>query len=408
MPAGTGVGGEHGAGTDLGHGLGEAGAGLHLASHALEAGEAGMALVEVEDRGCRGTDQCGVRLDGADAADAQHDLLEYAVLVVAAVEPVGDLAGLLVVRLDVGVQQQQRDPAHLRHPYGDRDLALPGQRDRDRQLLAVGTQDGLDGQLRGVVEPVVLLLPAAAVQRLGEVAPLVEQADGDQRHAQVRGGLQVVTGEDAETAGVDRQGRGDPELHGEVGDRGALAAALRPRGGPLEPAAGVEVGAQVADLGAHLGEEGLIAGDLGQTAGGHLREHRDGVLTAVDEGLRIEGAEQIGGLSTPGPAQVQRQLAQRREGIREVRGDRDRGERLHGPKVPEERTYLRRPCEARTAGHARLVSDPPGGWPRAGRQCTTRGAGPPRSCKNFPPGHGRLLQQIVPQALRTRSRSLRQ
>jgi hypothetical protein len=40
----------------------------------------------------------------------------------------------------------------------------------------------------------------------------VEQADADQRYAEIAGRLEVVAGEDAEAAGVLRQDRADPEL----------------------------------------------------------------------------------------------------------------------------------------------------------------------------------------------------
>ena len=62
----------------------------------------------------------------------------------------------------------------------------------------------------GVEDGVVLLLPAVAVEALAEVAGLVEQADADDRDADVGGRLEVVAGEDAEAAGVLRQGAAMP------------------------------------------------------------------------------------------------------------------------------------------------------------------------------------------------------
>src|SRR5690606_14842655 len=62
----------------------------------------------------------------------------------------------------------------------------------------------------------------------------------------------------------------------------------------------------------------------------------DRVLAAVDEGLLVEGPEEIQGLAAPAPAQIQRELAQRGEGFWEAGGHRDRGDRLHGAKVPED------------------------------------------------------------------------
>ena len=87
----------------------------------------------------------------------------------------------------------------------------------------------------GVDRLVLLRLAALLVEALPEVAAAVEQADADERHAELGGGLQVVAGEDAEPAGVDRQRLVDAELHAEVGDEHAVAA----RVGALPPADGV-------------------------------------------------------------------------------------------------------------------------------------------------------------------------
>src|ERR1700712_3306202 len=51
----------------------------------------------------------GVGAGGPPPADADEDLLPDALVLVAAVEPVGDPAQLGLVVLDVGVEQQQRD-----------------------------------------------------------------------------------------------------------------------------------------------------------------------------------------------------------------------------------------------------------------------------------------------------------
>ena len=55
-------------------------------------------------------------------------------------------------------------------------------------------------------------------QQLAEVAVAVEEADADDRHAQVAGRLEVVAGEDAEAARVLRQRLAEAELGREVGD----------------------------------------------------------------------------------------------------------------------------------------------------------------------------------------------
>ena len=175
-----------------------------------------MALVQVED----------VRLDPergerADAADAEQQLLPDPVLAVASVERVGE---------PVDLEQIERDDA-------DRDVLAPdprldrlaGELDRDRDVLT----DETDGFR--VDRLVVLGLAARLVDSLAEVAARVEEADADERDTELGRGLEVVAGEDAEAARVDRQALVDAELHAEVGNEQVVVLAP----GALPPADGV-------------------------------------------------------------------------------------------------------------------------------------------------------------------------
>ena len=150
--------------------------------------------------------------DGPDAADAEQHLLEQPVLAAAAVEPVGHLALAEVVLLDVGVEHAAAAPGR---PGPARSRACSDGRRAARGRSGGGAvvlaQQG-DRQLVGVEDRVVLLLPAVPGERLAEVAVPVEQSHADQRDAQVAGRLEMVAGEDAEAAGVLRQGGGDAEL----------------------------------------------------------------------------------------------------------------------------------------------------------------------------------------------------
>jgi hypothetical protein len=79
---------------------------------------------------------------------------------------------------------------------------------------------------RQVVEVRILvnrLLVAVGVDLLLEVSLAIQQADADKRQAQVAGGLAVVAGQDAQTAGVDRQALVKPEFGAKIGDQIVLA-----------------------------------------------------------------------------------------------------------------------------------------------------------------------------------------
>lgn len=176
-----------------------------------------------------------------------------------------------------------------------------------------------------VEDGIALLLPAVAREALAEVAVAVEQADADERNTQVAGGLQMVSGKDAEPAGVLRQGSRHSELGREVGDGGgepvALGALL------LVPPGALQV---LPEIGGHLGQtvqELLVPGQLGEASGGHGTEQAHGIALRRPAGHRVDGLEELTGLVVPGPAQVAREVAERLKGVGE---DGTHGESTNG------------------------------------------------------------------------------
>ena len=217
MPAGDRrVRGEHRAGPADLDGLVEAQPALGVLADPLQAEEPGVPLVGVEHLGRRVPGQRAEGPHRPHAADAEQQFLAQPVVAAAAVQPVGDLVQVGLVLLHVGVEQQQRDPAHLRHPDLRGQLAALGQADRDADRGPGGVAEQLERLAVRVVARVALGLPAVGGQRLGEVPVPVQQPDPDQRHAEVAGRLQVIPGQDAQAAGVLRQRGGDPVLRGEV------------------------------------------------------------------------------------------------------------------------------------------------------------------------------------------------
>ena len=274
---------------------------------ALDAEEAGVALVGVEDlrRGRAGDRAVGAH--GADAADAEQQLLLQPVLAAAAVEPVGDLA-----------RRRRRSPRRRcraaaaapgrpgRARPGRAACAPSGSAERDAHRRAVGVASSCHRQAVRVERRVGLQLPAVARQRLAEVAAPVEQADADDRHAEVAGRLQVVAGQDAEAAGVLRQHLGDAELRarsrrstsGRSPARGLLAAGTS--------AAAVEVVVQVVVRRRQPAQELRSRGERGEPLGAHLAEQPDRVAAARCHSSGVDRLEQVARLRVPRPAQVDR------------------------------------------------------------------------------------------------------
>ena len=82
---------------------------------------------------------------------------------------------------------------------------------------------------------VLFLLPAVAVEPLPEVSLTVKQPDADQRNVQIGGALDVIAGQNAQAAGINREGLVQAELRREIRHRPRCAErrhGSRPRCGP--------------------------------------------------------------------------------------------------------------------------------------------------------------------------------
>ena len=170
------------------------------------------------------------RRERADAADAEQDVLREPRVRLADVEARGDPAGGEVVLRPLGVEQVERHAADVDAPDLRGHLHVAhGHRDRERLAVVAGHERGGE-PLRVGVDP-VLVLPAAGVDALAEVALAVHQPDGDERQRAVGRLLEDVAGERAEAAGVDRERAVHAELRAEVRDRVARRRRARRRTG---------------------------------------------------------------------------------------------------------------------------------------------------------------------------------
>ena len=234
-----------------------------------------------------------------DPADAEQQFLVQPVVAATAVQPVGHLAQGRLVLLDVGVEQQQRHPAHLGQPDlgGERGTAGQAHGDPDRLARAVGAipQEGKRQAVR-VPGRVALGLPAGRGQRLGEVPVPVQQAHADQRHAQVAAGLEMIAGQDAQAAGVLRESSCQAELRRKIcyGRRGVgqLRAGLVPaRPGQVVP--------QLVGGVAEAAQEPPVGGQRGQPLGRHLGEQGDRVAAGPPPRRGVDGGKKVTRLGMP-------------------------------------------------------------------------------------------------------------
>ena len=240
------------------------------------------------------------------------------------------MASCLVVAGNVRVEQEQGHAANLGLPDVGVQGAAGGERDLDDAGLAALFAKERQRETVGVEDRVALVLPALTGERLGEVAGLVEQADAHDRDAEVRSGLEVVAGEDAEATGVLRQDSGDAELWAEVGDRlrdptlvGLLLRVL------LEPARGGHVHLEGGARGVDPLDERLIAGKGGELGRAHPGQELHGVFVDLTPASGIDGFKQVSGARVPTPPEVEGEVAQSLDGLGEHGTDAEATNSFH-------------------------------------------------------------------------------
>ena len=216
-----------------------------------------------------------------------------------------------------------------RAPGGDAE-ALTADGKLHGQGLVTRSDRAAERQQLEVDMAVALVLPALGVDPLLDVALAVEEADADERDAEVGGALQVIPGERAEAARVDGDRLVQRELGREVRDRPRVEHAAR----RLAPGPGV-----AADelLGRQGGEEG------------------DRVVVHLTPEVGIEVTEDADHLGLPCPQEIARQLIQ-------PRGKRG-GRRLHhsSSKAWAERS-AHDSGRSLAVGTSQASGSPPGGW----------------------------------------------
>ena len=191
-------------------------------------------------------------------------------------------------------------------PDAGEDLSAPrGDRDDDR--LAVGAKRRQDRQLGRFDLGVRFLLPAVLVDALREIALDVQQPDADERNAQVGRAFQMVAGQHAQAARINRQRLVDAELGRKVRGR-PLAENARVRRAPrlrrlhvLHPAAIGAVDAGVQDL---------FPAALFELIGRELLEEGDRVMRELRPANRGNFAKDRRDFGLPAPPIIAGQLCE--------------------------------------------------------------------------------------------------
>ena len=225
----------------------------------------------------------------------------------------------------VRVQEEERRAAHADAPDEEVDVPFAHAHGHDRRDARRRRED-VDRQVVRVGDRIRLLLPRVRRERLAEESLAVEEADPDERHAEVARGLEMVAREDAEPARVDGQDLREPELGAEVGDP---VARRRERGRDGVARRGRVLRVDRPRHGEDARHEGLVRGQGRETRriGGPEQDDR---VSASLPLLRVDVAKERAHFLAPGRAEIARERRERRErfgkGGREPVG----AERTHG------------------------------------------------------------------------------
>ena len=225
-------------------------------------------------------------------ADAEEIFLLDAVFPVTAIEAVSDAAVVFGVEFVVSVEEVERDATHVGSPEcGVHHEVGVGHIHDD--LIAVGVEDAFDGEAVKVLGFIVRNLLSVHGERLSEVAVAIEEADSHHVHVAVRSLLEVVTGEDAETAGVNLQHVRETIFHAEVSHGSAFGIGLH-----------VHVLAEVCIDLVHLANNLLVFGEFDETVVVNAAEQVDGVTTHFVPKLCVQGREEVKCFCVPAPPEV--------------------------------------------------------------------------------------------------------
>ena len=268
---------------------------LHAGADGFEDDKAAVTFIQVHHAGA---DAHG--FEGAETADAEQQFLADAGAGVTAVKARSEFAIVGRVGFNVGIEQEE-----IAAPDGDApNFSVNG--------AAAGIDTNLDGtavfadgdfqrKLVHVGDEIFFLLPAAAVEALAEISLAVEEADADEGNAEVGSAFNMVAGEHAEAAGIDRQRFMDAEFGGEIGDgRGAQHAGVARSPGAVGLQIFLQAAVGVVDA-AVQNQFGRAGFELGQREFG---EQRNGILIQLAPAERIEIAEKADGVMVPAPPKV--------------------------------------------------------------------------------------------------------
>src|SRR6266446_2090621 len=139
----------------------------------------------------------------AKTSDAEQQLLTDADAPVTSVQTRSQFTIFGCIPYDIRIQKKQVAAPYFQAPDSCVDQAAAGF-DLYQHGLAIRIDSELHRQFINIGFEIFLLLPAVAVQPLPEISLTIKQADADQWNSEIGCALDVVAGQHAQSAGINR------------------------------------------------------------------------------------------------------------------------------------------------------------------------------------------------------------
>ena len=170
-----------------------------------------MPFVDVHRRGIDA--QC---FQDAHSADAEHDLLPQALLGIVGVEPMSDRTVPRLIGFHFGIEQIDWNAANVSAPYQHMNGRFE-EWDLNSKRFIVFIEHQFDGIVGAVQSLFVVFLPAIIADFLRKITAGINQTHGDHGDGKVAAFLDVVSGQHAQPAGIERERMMESVLGGKIG-----------------------------------------------------------------------------------------------------------------------------------------------------------------------------------------------
>ena len=247
---------------------------------------------------------------GAHAADAEHDFLANARSLIAAVEPMRDVAVDGSILGTIRIEEINRHAPDFSPPNARHHIA-PGDAHADGSPKSVRLPQRFDRQIARIMLAVLRALHAVVVDALSKEALTVQESHGHEIHALVARSLAVITCQHAQAPRVNRKALVKAVFRAEIADERRVGARRRR----------AQIGIECLEYLRVAGEVLRVARARVERVLTHATQHQPPVSSGLLPQLAVEILKKGACRTVPAEKQIGGELRQPRERTGDDRSD---------------------------------------------------------------------------------------